>query len=97
MPPFGTNRRSTIFTCIHHRRGRRGMGSETSRYGRVTGSRFVAGAAPAAQISGTAMIDRELTMHNTTFVTAKSPVDRTFAPAWMHTQRSRGHSPVTLK
>jgi len=60
------------------------MGSETLRDSRVTGSRVVTGAAPAAQISGGATIDRELTMHNTTFIAAKSPVDRTFTPLWIY-------------
>src|SRR6185437_10844646 len=97
MPQFGTNRTSTILSCIDHRRSRRGMGSEIPRYGQVTGTQFVTGAAPASQIPGKAMIDRELTTHNKTFVTAKSPVDCTFASAWMHTQRSRGHFPRYFK
>ena len=60
------------------------MGSERLRDSRVTGSRLVTGAAPVSQISGTATIDLELTTHNTTFVTAKSPVDRTLTAVDAH-------------
>ncbi len=60
------------------------MGSERLRDSRVTGPRLVIAARPAAQISGRAAIDRELTTHNTTFVTAKSPVDRIFSAVDAH-------------